>query len=125
MHFIFAVYFLFESYIVHSPQVEILSSLSHPHVIEFYGTVVGQPKGFGDCMITGWSSVRGNDCLVHHYFINEFWSEFAENGSIFDYLHERHHQPTLKQSLLWGKQVAEGIVCKWKMSGEQYSYIYE
>jgi len=80
MHFIFVVHFLFESYyvqqycitVVHSPQVEILSSLSHPHVIEFYGTVAGQPKGFGDCMITGWSSVRDNDCLVHHYFMNEF-----------------------------------------------------
>ena len=51
--------------LVHPLQVEILSSLSHPNVIEFYGTVVGQPKGFGDCIVTGWSSVHGNDCLVY------------------------------------------------------------
>ena len=38
-----------------------------------------------------------------------FSSEFAENGSICDYIHRKHQRPTLKQSLLWAMQVAEGI----------------
>ena len=37
-----------------------------------------------------------------------FSSEFAENGSICDYIHQKHQRPTLKQSLLWAMQVAEG-----------------
>ena len=33
-------------------QVEILQQLKHPNVIEFYG-VVSDPRGIGDCIITG------------------------------------------------------------------------
>jgi len=39
-----------------------------------------------------------------------FLTEFAENGSIHDYLHRDHKQPPLSQILLWSTQVAEGIV---------------
>ena len=39
-----------------------------------------------------------------------FLTEFAENGSIHDYLHRDHKQPPLSQTLLWSTQVAEGIV---------------
>jgi len=37
-----------------------------------------------------------------------FLSEFAENGSIYDYIHQEHKQPSLTQRLLWAKEVAEG-----------------
>jgi len=39
-----------------------------------------------------------------------FSPEFAENGSIFDYIHVEHKQSSLAQRLLWLKQVAEGMV---------------
>jgi len=35
--------------------------------------------------------------------------EFAENGSISDYIHVEHKQPSPKQRLLWLKQMAEGM----------------
>jgi len=37
-----------------------------------------------------------------------FISEFAENGTIYDLIHQKHEQPTQEQTLLWAKQVAKG-----------------
>ena len=37
-------------------------------------------------------------------------AELAENGSIYDYLHQKEENPSLEQSLLWAKQIAEGTV---------------
>ena len=37
-----------------------------------------------------------------------YFLEFAENGSIYDYLHKKHKEPTLKQNILWAKEVTEG-----------------
>ena len=37
-----------------------------------------------------------------------FFLEFAENGSIYDYIHKKHMEPTLKQSVIWAKEVTEG-----------------
>ena len=37
-----------------------------------------------------------------------FLTEFAEFGSIYDYIHKEHKQPPLSQMLLWAAQVAEG-----------------
>ena len=37
------------------------------------------------------------------------YTEFAENGSIYDYIHEEHKKPPLSQILLWAAQVAEGM----------------
>jgi len=45
-----------------------------------------------------------------YYFI--FFIEFAENGSIYDYIHEQHKQPSLSQIILWSTQVAEGILLR-------------
>ena len=42
------------------------------------------------------------------YFITNIFLEFAENGSIYDYIHKKHNEPTLKQSVLWAKEVTEG-----------------
>jgi len=39
-----------------------------------------------------------------------FFTEFAENGSIFDYIHKKQKQPSLMQSLQWAKEVAEGTI---------------
>jgi len=38
------------------------------------------------------------------------FTEFAENGSIFDYIHKKHKQPSLMQSLQWAREVAEGTI---------------
>ena len=48
--------------------------------------------------------------LFHCSKLN-FFTEFAENGSIFDYIHKKHKQPSLTQSLQWAKEVAEGTIC--------------
>ena len=37
-----------------------------------------------------------------------FFVEFADNGSIYDYIHKKRNEPTLKQSVLWAKEVTEG-----------------
>jgi len=39
-----------------------------------------------------------------------FFPEFAEKGSIYDYIYKEHKQPPLSQILLWAIQVAEGTV---------------
>ena len=39
-----------------------------------------------------------------------FFPEFAENGSIYDYIYKEHKKPPLSQILLWATQVAEGMV---------------
>ena len=39
-----------------------------------------------------------------------FFAEFAENGSIYDYIFKEHKQPPPSQILLWATQVAEGMV---------------
>ena len=38
-----------------------------------------------------------------------YFTEFAENGSIYDYIHKEHKKPPLSQILLWATQVAEGM----------------
>jgi len=38
-----------------------------------------------------------------------FFAEFAENGSVFDYIFKECKQPSPSQILLWATQVAEGI----------------
>ena len=35
-------------------------------------------------------------------------AEFAENGSVYDYIHVQRKHPSMEQRLLWLKQVAEG-----------------
>ena len=37
------------------------------------------------------------------------FTEFAENGSVFDYIFKECKQPSPSQILLWATQVAEGI----------------
>jgi len=37
-----------------------------------------------------------------------FLAEFAENGSIYDYIHKEHKQPSLVQRLKWANEVVEG-----------------
>jgi len=39
-----------------------------------------------------------------------FLSEYAGNGSIYDYIHVDCKQPPLSQSLVWATQVVEGTV---------------
>ena len=47
---------------------------------------------------------RGTNSMACMYF-----TEFAENGSIYNYIHKDHKKPPLSQILLWAVQVAEGI----------------
>jgi len=35
-------------------------------------------------------------------------SEFAENGSIRDYIHVRKNKPSLEQGLVWAQETAQG-----------------
>jgi len=37
-------------------------------------------------------------------------TEFAENGSIYDYIFKQHKQPHPPQIILWATQIAEGTV---------------
>ena len=53
-------------------------------------------------------------CIHLVYF--EFFTEYAENGSIFDYIHKKHKQPSLTQSLQWAKEVAAGQDLKFAIS---------
>ena len=46
-------------------------------------------------------------------------TEFAENGSIYDYIFKQHKQPHLPQVKIWGTQIAEGTV----MAGQSGQYI--
>ena len=66
-------------------QVQILSSVpEHPHIITFYGVSMST---------TGISIV----------------TEFAEKGSLFNYLHKEKQIPTVDQSLAWALEVAKGM----------------
>ena len=50
---------------------------------------------------------------VSHYTLPTFEisdPEFAQNGSIYDYIHQKHSQFSQDQGLLWLKQVAQGNV---------------
>ena len=47
---------------------------------------------------------RGTNSMACMYF-----TEFAENGSTYDYIHKEHKKPPLSQMLLWAIQVAEGM----------------
>ena len=38
-----------------------------------------------------------------------YFTEFAEKGSIYDYIHQEHKKPPLSQMLLWAVQVSEGM----------------
>lgn len=49
------------------------------------------------------------DTIVSLNTMNLLFSpEFAENGSIYDYIHQKQLEPTLTMSLLWARQVAKG-----------------
>ena len=66
-------------------EVLILKSLpKHPHIISFYGIAVNYPDLF---IVT----------------------EFAEKGSLFNYLHKDKQVPTVDQSLAWALEVAQGM----------------
>ena len=67
------------------PQVQILSSVpEHPNIIPFYGIAFSHP-----------------DCLVV--------TEFADKGSLFNYLHKEKQVPTVDQSLAWCLEVAQSL----------------
>ena len=53
-------------------------------------------------------------CIHLLYF--EIFTEYAENGSIFDYIHKKHKQPSLTQSLQWAKEVVAGQDLKFAIS---------
>ena len=66
-------------------EVQILSSVSeHPNIISFYAIAFNYPDMF---IVT----------------------EFAEKGSLFNYLHKEKQVPTVNQSLAWALEVAQGM----------------
>ena len=68
-----------------SREVDILSSVpEHPYIISFYGIAFNYPDLF---IVT----------------------EFAEKGSLFDYLHTKKQVLTVDQSLTWALEVAQGM----------------
>ena len=56
----------------------------HPNIISFYGFAQNYPEKI---IVTA----------------------LAENGSLYNYLHEKRETPTLEQSLVWAKQIAYGM----------------
>ena len=67
-------------------EVQILSSVpEHPNIISFYGICINYPE-----------------ILIV--------VQFAEKGSLFNYLHKENQIPTFNQSLTWILQVAQGMV---------------
>ena len=66
-------------------EVQILSSVpEHPNIITFYAIAFNYPDIF----------------IV---------AEFAEKGSLFNYLHKEKQVPTVDQSLAWALEVAQGM----------------
>ena len=66
-------------------EVQIISSVpEHPNIISFYAVAVNYPDMF---IVT----------------------EFAEKGSLFNYLHKEKQVPTVDQSLAWALEVAQGM----------------
>ena len=67
------------------------------------------------CMRKGTNSMacmrQGTNSMACVYF-----TEFAENGSIYDYIHKEHKKPPLSQMILWAVQVAEGMYL-WTIKG--------
>jgi len=47
-----------------------------------------------------------------------FFTEFAENGSIYDYIYKDHKRPPMSQILLWATQVAEGMFVEVKSNDQ-------
>jgi len=67
--------------------INVLSKLIHPSIIRYYGTVTEN---------------------ISHFTV----TEFAENGSIYDYIHVQRKHPPMEQRLLWLKQMAEGTASR-------------
>ena len=66
-------------------EVQILNSVpEHPNIISFYAIAFNYPDIF---IVT----------------------EFAEKGSLFNYLHKEKQVPTVDQSLAWALEVAQGM----------------
>lgn len=66
-------------------QAQVLSALSHKNVIQFYGAVTKEP----------------NYCLV---------TEYAENGSLYDFLQKPSHTDalTFAHIVQWAQDIAMG-----------------
>ena len=70
-----------------SREIEVLTSLPrHPNVLTFFGVAVSSDA-------------------VNTYII----TEFAPNGSLHDYLHDKKEVPSPDQSLAWAQQIASGM----------------
>ncbi|XP_048755168.2 mitogen-activated protein kinase kinase kinase 20-like [Ostrea edulis] len=65
-------------------EAHVLSLLSHRNVIQFYGAVMEEP----------------NYCLV---------TEFAEKGSLFDYLQNPDNPMGFQHILTWAREIAQGM----------------
>ena len=69
-------------------------------MVSFFFGGGGGGGGGGGYNLTWW----GTNSMACMYF-----TEFAENGSIYNYIHKEHKKPPLSQILLWAVQVAEGV----------------
>jgi sterile alpha motif and leucine zipper-containing kinase AZK len=64
--------------------VEILSQIRHRNIIQFYGISQANPDFF---IVT----------------------EFAENGSLYEHLHNKDEQISLERTIKWAIQIARGV----------------
>ena len=72
--------------------VKVMAELGeHPNIISFYGFTRDHP----------------NTIIV---------TALAANGSLWDYLHKRHEIPSMKQTLKWAKQIANGMAYMHKLN---------
>lgn len=61
-------------------------------------------------LLSGYSAYLLPSLIYYSMCALSTTAELAENGSIYDYLHQKEENPSLEQSLLWAKQIAEGTV---------------
>jgi serine/threonine protein kinase len=64
--------------------VEILSQIRHRNIIQFYGVSQANPDFF---IVT----------------------EYAENGSLYEHLHNKDEQISLERTIKWAQQIARGV----------------
>ena len=57
---------------------------------------------------------------LHCYGYSSPHAEFATNLSVHDFIHVNHREPEFERSLIWARQIAEGVFLEenlsWKFS---------
>ena len=87
-------------------QIVKLGSLDHDNIIKFYGTSLQDQNLW---FITGFPPLVQVTSNVSTLLWLLFSPEFATNLSVHDFIHVNHHEPEFERSLIWARQIAEGV----------------